>query len=84
MRRILVACCLSCLIVAVVHGQDGVQRARLDPAKLRVPPFHFQPEYTFDSPSDPRRWSLQPKGLNVSFASTDQAYFRSEVPDLQQ
>ncbi len=84
MRRILAACCLSCLITAVVYGQDGVQRARLDPAKIRVPAFHFQPEYTFDSPSDPQKWSVQPKGLNVSFATTDQAYFRSEVPDLPQ
>src|SRR5206468_11984808 len=58
--------------------------ARLDPAKVRVPPFHFQPEYTFDSPSDPQKWSVQSKGLNVSFATTDQAYFRSEVPDLPQ
>ena len=84
MRRILTACCLSCLVTAQVQGQDGIQRARLDPAKVRVPPFHFQPEYTFDAPSNPQRWALQPKALNVSFASTDQAYFRSEVPDLPQ
>jgi glycosyl hydrolase family 123 len=83
MRRILQACCLTYLVTAAAaDAQDGV-RARLDPAKLRAPAFHFQPEYTFDVPSDPQRWTLQPRGLNVSFASTDQAYFRSEVPDLQ-
>src|SRR5256885_9624603 len=40
----------------------------------------FRSEYTFDAPGDPLRWSKEPKGLSVSFASTDQAYFRSEVP----
>src|SRR5205823_10554072 len=29
-------------------------------------------------------WAGQAKGLNVAFASTGQAYFRSEVPDLPQ
>jgi len=84
MRRILVACALSCVIGTALHGQDGQQPARLDPARIRHPPFHFQPEFTFDAPTNPQRWSLVPKGLNVSFASTDQAYFRSEVPDLPQ
>ncbi len=85
MRRILTACCLSCLVTALVHAQDGqAYRARIAPGKVPLPPYHFQPEYTFDAPGDPQRWSAQPKGLNVSFASTDQAYLRSEVPDLPQ
>src|SRR5258705_5645229 len=84
MRRILAVAFLACLIAVALQGQDGIQRARLDPAKIRIPPFHFQPEFTFDSPSDPQKWSVEPKGLNVSFATTDQAYFRSEVPDLPQ
>jgi hypothetical protein len=84
MRRIIAACCL-CLLSAPVRAQDGQgQRALIAPGKVPVPPFHFQPEYTFDAPGDPARWSAQPRGLSVSFASTDQAYFRSEVPDLPQ
>ncbi|HYU36720.1 MAG TPA: hypothetical protein VEL29_02220, partial [Gemmatimonadales bacterium] len=75
-------CFLCCLFPGVVGGQ--LQRAQIDPAKAPVPQQHFQPEYTFDAPGDPQRWSQQPHGLNVSFASTDQAYFRSEVPDLPQ
>jgi len=68
-----------------VHAQDGQgHRALIAPGKVPVPPYHFEPEYTFDAPSDPARWSAQQHGLNVSFASTDQAYFRSEVPDLPQ
>jgi hypothetical protein len=87
MSRVLIACCLSCLVTAAVRGQDGRQRAQIDPAKVPLVPHpqpHFQAEYTFDVPGDPLRWSQQRKGLNVSFASTDQAYMRSEVPDLQQ
>ena len=83
MRPILIACCVSCLASVAVHGQDG-NRARVDPAKIPFPQFHFQPEYTFDTPADPLRWSRQPRGMNVSFASTDQAYLRSEVPDVPQ
>ena len=84
MRTLLLAGCLSYVVAAAADGQDGVERARLDPAKIRMPAFHFQPEYTFDVPTDLARWAAQPKGLNVSFASTDQAYLRSEVPDLGQ
>ncbi len=85
MRRIIAACCLWALVAVPVHAQDGQgHRALIAPGKVPVPPYHFQPEYTFDAPGDPQRWSQQPHGLNVSFASTDQAYFRSEVPDLPQ
>src|SRR5256886_9132517 len=85
MRRIVAACCLCCLVGPRVHAQDGPEhRAKITAGKVPVPPYHFQPEYTFDAPGDPQRWSAQPKGLNVSFASTDPSYFRSEVPDLPQ
>ncbi len=94
MRRILEACFLWCLVSTAVRGQvpqrlslDSVkasQRGLLDPGKVPHPRPHFEPEYTFDTPTDPGRWSQQRKGLNVSFASTDHAYLRSEVPDLRQ
>ncbi|HEV8380233.1 MAG TPA: glycoside hydrolase domain-containing protein [Gemmatimonadales bacterium] len=94
MRRILEAGCLLCLVATAARGQapqrlslDSVkvsQRGLLDPTKVPHPRPHFEPEYTFDRPTDPGRWSQQKKGLNVSFASTDHAYLRSEVPDLRQ
>ena len=85
MRRILAACCLSCLAAAPLRAQDGQEHhALIAPGKVPVPPYHFLSEYTFDAPGDPLRWAKEPKGLSVSFASTDQAYFRSEVPDLPQ
>ena len=59
-----------------------LQRAQIDPAKVPIPPQHFQPEYTFDAPGDPLRWATQQSGLNAAFGSTDELYMRSEAPDL--
>ena len=40
-------------------------------------------EYTFDTTLDSGAWKKQAKGMHVSFASTDELYFRSEVPELK-
>jgi glycosyl hydrolase family 123 len=80
MRHILVIACLACLFTGTAVGQ--LQRAQLDRSRIPAPPPHFQPEYTFDTPTDPLRWTREPAGLHVSFASTDESYMRSEVPDL--
>ena len=70
-----VALMFSC----VVHAQPG----QIDSAAIARPIFHYQPEYTFDKPVDLSSWQKQKAGLNVSFASTDEAYFRTEVPDIK-
>ena len=54
-------------------GQIDVQRI---PA---VRP-HFEPEHTFDSPSDGERWARESPGMHVAIGTTDVSYFRSEVP----
>jgi Domain of unknown function (DUF4091)/Family of unknown function (DUF6067) len=54
----------------------------IDSAAIPKPNPHFQPEYTFDKPVNPVRWQQEKPGLQVSFASADEAYFRSEVPVL--
>jgi Domain of unknown function (DUF4091) len=54
----------------------------IDSASIPKPLPHFQPEYTFDKSTDPVRWQQEKQGLQVSFASTDKAYFRTEVPSL--
>src|SRR5256884_9311170 len=86
MGRILAACRLPCVAGprSPAQGGEAPREKIVASASPPAPPYHFQPEYTFDAPGDPQRWSAQPKGLNVSLASTDQAYFRSEVPDLPQ
>lgn len=55
----------------------------IDSSKIPIPYSHFQPEYNFDGPTDPSAWQREKKGLNVSFASTNEAYFRSEVPAIE-
>lgn len=57
-------------------------KGQVDFSKIPVPAAHYQQEYTFDTTLDPEAWKKQAKGIHVSFASTDQLYFRSEVPEL--
>ncbi|HEV2483092.1 MAG TPA: glycoside hydrolase domain-containing protein [Puia sp.] len=44
---------------------------------------HYEPEYTLDRTVNPAAWTKEKTGLHISFASTDQLYFRTEVPDLE-
>ena len=64
-----------------VSAQD--QRGRMELSKPPQPQDHYQAEYTFDRPTAPERWLTQKEGLQVSFAPTDQHFFRTEVPDLK-
>jgi len=59
-----------------------LRRGQIIPAKVPAPSQHYQEEYTFDSPVDEARWTKQKKGLNISFASTDELFLRSEAPQL--
>jgi len=67
----------------------GSVAAQLTPGQIKsseVPTLsqHYLPEYTFDEPSDPSSWEKVNPGLNVTFATTDELYLRSEVPQLKQ
>ena len=64
----------------VSYGQ--VYRGQLDFSKVPVPPAHYQEEYNFDTTVNSAAWTTQAKGMHVAFGSTDQLYFRSEVPEL--
>ncbi|MBL0356391.1 MAG: DUF4091 domain-containing protein [Chitinophagaceae bacterium] len=43
---------------------------------------HYQAEYTFDKSTDTLHWQQAKPGLQVSFAATDEAYFRTELPTI--
>lgn len=75
MKKISTAC-LSFLLTAVIYSQQ----AFIDSALIPRPFLHYQQEYDFDKPEKPGSWNKQAAGLRVSFASTDEAYFRTEVP----
>jgi hypothetical protein len=44
---------------------------------------HYDPELAFDKPINSEAWANQKPGLLVSFASTNDHYFRSEPPQVQ-
>ena len=72
---------ISQCFLGIVSGQGYL--GLVDSSKISKPAFKYQPEYTFDSPVDPNRWQKEAKGLHTAFVSTDEAYFRTEVPDLR-
>lgn len=72
---------IFCIISIMASGQ--VYKGQLDLSKLPVPSQHYQQEYTFDSPVNPAAWQSQNPGLHVTFGSTDELYFRTEVPELE-
>src|SRR6186713_399337 len=61
----------------------NAQVAGVDSSLIPRPYLHYQKEYDFDKSSDPSKWQEQ-KNLHVSFASTDEAYFRTEVPGIKE
>ena len=60
------------------------ERGQIDMARVPEAKPHYQAEYTFDSTTDPGRWLSEKSGMHVSFASTDQLFFRTEVPDIKE
>ena len=72
---------LSVMVVISLSPQaQPIPPGMVDSAKVPRPFFHYQQEYTFDQPANPSQWKQVSPGLHLSFASTDRAYFRAEVP----
>src|SRR5687767_5520956 len=77
----------NAILFLITQGFDGIvltqgDFGQVDSSRISKPAFKYQPEYTFDLPVDPNRWQKEAKGLHTAFGSTDEAYFRTEVPDL--
>lgn len=81
MKKTLLIICLSNLLTAFAHAQ--VYKGQVEFLKVPAPAHHYQQEYTFDTTVNAAAWTEQKKGLHVSFASTDELYFRTEVPELE-
>lgn len=65
------------LFTCILHAQRGA----IDSVLIAKPIFHFQPEFAFDKPVDSAAWQkLDKDGLNVCFGSTNDVWFRTEVP----
>ena len=81
MKKLVIAILLSFIIVNA-FAQPG-QRGLIDSAMVPKPTLHYQKEYDFDKSIDPGKWETQ-KNLHVSFASTDEAFFRAEAPGINE
>ena len=64
-------------------GTSQTYKGQVDLLKIPSPSGHYQEEYTFDTTVDTAAWEKQQKGMHISFASTDESYFRSEAPQLE-
>jgi hypothetical protein len=74
---------LGCLFIfSFTASLAQLKPGQIQPSRVPIPSQHYLDEYTFDAPSDPGRWKKEKAGLNVSFASTDESFLRSEVPSL--
>lgn len=71
-----------CLANTTVFAQKF--HGEIPMAKIPAPSHHYQAEYTFDGPLNMEAWNRLQSGLHVSFGSTDELYFRTEVPVLKQ
>src|SRR3982074_2396842 len=76
---------LSIIIFLLFSCQTFAQifKGQIDSGKVPAPAFHYLEEYNFDTTVNPAAWKSQAKGLHSSFVSTDQLYFRSEVPKIE-
>ena len=81
MKKILITLSLLNVAIGIACGQ--VYNGQFDFSKIPSPLHHYQEEYTFDTAINVPAWAMQRKGMHVSFASTDQSYFRTEVPQLE-
>ena len=74
----LISCWIWLPAISIAQPMQGQLQSPVIPAPVQ----HYQNEYTFDVSSAPDRWKKEASGLNVSFATTDALYFRSDVPAL--
>src|SRR3954468_19701701 len=73
--------CFCFLLSNTALGQAF--NGQIEFTRIPVPSAHYTGEYTFDSTLNAGAWKKEIKGMHVSFASTDELYFRSEVPVLE-
>jgi len=71
------------LISISIISSAQTRKGQVDVTKVPIPSGHYQDEYTFDTTVDMAAWIMQKKGMHVSFVSTDESWFRSEVPEVE-
>src|SRR5688572_4769951 len=66
----------SCIATNFAQQSIGKINASLLPSTAP----HYQNEYDFDVSANPSAWNAVSPGLHASFGSTEELYFRKEVP----
>ena len=80
MKHVVMIFSISILFSVVTRGQDF--KGQVQFSNIPVPAAHYQEEYALDTILNADAWEKVVKGMHVSFASTDELYFRREVPEL--
>jgi len=70
-----------CFFTGSVSAQ--LRKAEIDHSLVPDSHGHYIEEFVFDKTAEPERWAKQKHGLNVSFATTNALFLRSEVPTLE-
>ena len=81
MKRVLLVSSLLSVFSFLTYGQ--VYKGQVNFSKIPSTPPHYQEEYTYDSTINAPAWNALKSGAHISFASTDQLYFRTELPALK-
>lgn len=77
----------SIILIFIFSSQINAQNTsygKIDSNKLPVLYSHSQTELLLDNCLEPEKWNSVNKGLNVSVVSTEDVFFRTEVPNLPQ
>ncbi len=82
MRKIGYCIMLLLLMVPGFYGFGQKIKGTVDSLSLTSTAAHYEPEFTFDKPVDAGSWARVMPGLHAAFGSTDQLYYRTEVPDI--
>jgi hypothetical protein len=72
------------LSIYSLSGLTQIHKGRIDSLLLPTIGPHYIEEYDFDKSENPEAWMSQAAGLRASFGSTDQLYFKKEVPMKQE
>lgn len=73
-----------CYCIIYFDAPAQVLKARVDSSLLPLQSLHYAPEYALDKTTNPEAWAKQDAGLHVSFGSTNQLFFRTEVPGIEE
>jgi len=81
MRKSVSVLCFLLTCASTLFGQSQFGQVKI--SGVPAPPQHYLEEYTFDSTINQAAWLTQKPGLHAAFGSTDELYFRTEVPALK-